>query len=70
MSIADNINDILIEAHKLGVKNAIDLAARTGVKLVSFENGKIKYIRPNYKYVRVPIKSVKKKKSAKLSRKK
>ena len=65
-----DINEILLKAHKLGVKNAIDLAARTGVRLVVCENGKIKQIKPNYKYVRVAVGPSRNKKSANLSRKK
>ena len=55
-----SINDILLEAHRRGVKRAIDLSIRTGVPLVVEKNGKIIEIKPKYKYVRVPIKSSKK----------
>lgn len=50
-----NIHKILLEAHRKGVEQAIDLSIRTGVPLVVEENGKIKKIKPKYKYVRVPI---------------
>ena len=50
-----DIHEILLEAHRKGVEQAIDLSIRTGVPLVVEENGKIKEIKPKYKYVRVPI---------------
>ena len=52
-----DIEELLLEAYRKGVEQAIDLSARTGVPLVIEENGKIKRIKPNYKYVRVPIQS-------------
>lgn len=52
-----NIFDILIEAHRKGVEQAIDLSIRTGVPLVVEKDGKIMEIKPQYKYVRVPIDS-------------
>ena len=50
-----DIHDILLDAHRRGVEQAIDLSIRTGVPLVIEENGKIKEVKPKYKYVRVPI---------------
>jgi hypothetical protein len=50
-----DIHKIILEAHRKGVKQAIDLSIRTGVPLVVQENGKIKEIKPKYKYIRVPI---------------
>lgn len=52
-----DIEKLLLEAYRKGVEQAIDLSARTGVPLVVEEHGKIKKIKPNYKYVRVPIQS-------------
>lgn len=52
-----DIEELLLEAYRKGVEQAIDLSARTGIPLVIEENGKIKRIKPNYKYVRVPIQS-------------
>ena len=52
-----DIEEILLEAHRKGVEQAIDLSARTGVPLVVEKNGKIKKLMPKYKYVRVPIHS-------------
>lgn len=51
-----DIEELLLEAYRKGVEQAIDLSARTGVPLVIEENGKIKRVKPKYKYVRVPIK--------------
>lgn len=50
-----DIEEVLLEAYRRGVEQAIDLSARTGVPLVIEENGKIKRIKPSYKYVRVPV---------------
>jgi hypothetical protein len=69
-SNAPNINQILLDAHKLGVKNAIEASARSGVALVICENGKIKKIKPKYKYVRVEVPNSKRKKLTGHSRKK
>jgi len=52
--------EICLKAHRRGVKNAIDLAARTGGPLVVCEDGKIKQIKAPYKYVRVPLRKKKK----------
>jgi len=52
-----DIEELLLESHRKGVEQAIDLSARTGVPLVIEVNGKIKRIKPKYKYVRVPIQS-------------
>lgn len=49
----------ILKAHREGVKEAIDLSIRTGVPLVVWEDGKIKKIKPKYKYVLVPIKQKK-----------
>lgn len=50
-----DINEILLEAHRKGVEQAIDLSIRTGVPLVIEKDGKIIEIKPKFKYVRVPI---------------
>ena len=50
-----DIQKILLEAHRQGIEEAIDLSIRTGVPLVVEENGKIRKIKPKYKYVRVLI---------------
>lgn len=59
-----DIHEILLEAHRKGVEQAIDLSIRTGIPLVVEENGKIKEIKPKYKYVRVLIQPDKVKKSS------
>jgi hypothetical protein len=67
-----DINQMLLKAHKLGVKNAIETSARTRTSLVVCENGKVKSVKPKFKYVRMPIKSATKKQEPKshVSRKK
>ncbi len=50
-----DIHQILLEAHRKGVEQAIDLSIRTGTALVIEENGKIKEIKPKYKYIKVPV---------------
>lgn len=50
-----DIHEMLLEAHRKGVEQAIDLSIRTGVPLVIEKEGKILEIKPKYKYVRVPI---------------
>jgi len=52
-----DINQMLLKAHKLGIKQAIDTSARTNTSLIVYENGKIKSIKPKFKYVRVPVKA-------------
>jgi len=51
----NHIHEALLKAYHRGVEQAIDLSIRTGVPLVVEEKGKIKEIKPKYKYVRVPI---------------
>ena len=59
-----DINELFLKAHELGIKMAIDLAVRTNTRLVVYEDGKLKKIKPPYKYVRVPTKTPKSKKSS------
>lgn len=49
------MEQLLLEAHRKGMEQAIDLSIRTGVPLVVQEEGEIKEIKPKYKYVKVPI---------------
>lgn len=58
-----DINQIFLKAHKRAVKNAIEIAARTGTSLVSWENGKVKMIKPKVKYICVPINTPTKRKN-------
>lgn len=55
----DEFEKFILDAHKRGQKKAIDDSIRTGVPLVVWKKGKIAYIKPKYKYVRVPIKKKK-----------
>jgi len=52
-----DVLELLLEAHRKGVEQAIDLSIRTGVPLIVQEEGVIKEIQPKYKYVRVPIRA-------------
>jgi len=56
-----DINQMLLKAHKLGVKKAIETSARTKTSLIVCKNGKIKSVKPKFKYVRVPVETSKKK---------
>ena len=56
-----NINDILLESHRKGQEAAKEASIRTGVPLVVMRNGKIRYEKPKFKYVLVPIDSPKRK---------
>lgn len=51
----NDVNKIILEAHKRSQERAIDASIRTGVPLVVSKNGKIVKIKPKYKYVLVPI---------------
>lgn len=53
-----NINEILLEGHRRGLKRAIEDSIRTGVPLVVIKRGKIIHLKPKYKYVKVPIKAL------------
>lgn len=71
----DNLDDkdimqIMINAQRKAYQAALETAIRTGTSLVVTRNGKLVEIKPKYKYVLVPIKSSKKKKVVKSSRKK
>lgn len=48
---------MLLEAHSRGVEMAIDQSIRTGLPLVIEKNGKILKVKPQFKYIKVPIKS-------------
>ena len=52
-----DIKQMLLKAHRLGIKQAIDTSARTNTALIVYEDGKIKAIKPSFKYVRVPVKA-------------
>ncbi len=65
-----DINELVMKTHKGGVKQAIELAARTNTSLVIYENGRLKSVKPNFKYVRAPIKPVVKRSKAPSSKRK
>ncbi len=56
----NDINQILLKARNRSVKQAIDVAARTGTSLVVSRNGRIVQIKPPYKYIRVSTEKNKK----------
>ena len=60
-SKAPDINRMLLEAHKIGVKRAVEMSARSKIPLVVYENGRIKLLKPKFKYIRVPVETSKKK---------
>ena len=65
-----DINQMLLKAHKLGVKQAIEKSAWTKTSLIIYENGKVKAVRPKFKYVRVSIETSKKKPAPRTPRRK
>ena len=64
------IMQVMINSQKKAYQAALETAIRTGTSLVVMRKGKLVEFKPKYKYVLVPIKSSKKKKAAKSSRKK
>ncbi len=50
-----DINKMLLRAHRLGIRKAIETAARTNTALVVSRKGSIKMVKPKYRYVRVPV---------------
>lgn len=66
----DEINEMIIKAHKRSFKRAFEVAVRTGTALVFARDGKIVEIKPPFRYELVPIKPSKKKKAASRRRKK
>jgi hypothetical protein len=63
------IMQVMINSQKKAYQAALETAIRTGTSLVVMRKGKLVEFKPKYKYVLVPIKSSKKKKTAKSSRK-
>jgi hypothetical protein len=66
----DDINDMILKAHKRSFKRAFEVAVRTGTALVFARGNKIVKVKPPYRYELVPIKPASKKKSRLLPRKK
>ncbi len=61
----DEINEMIIKAHKKSFERAFEVAVRTGTALIFSRDGKIVEIKPPFRYELVPIKSVVKKKPKK-----
>ncbi len=59
------IMQIMINSQKKAYRAAVETAIRSGTSLVVMRKGKLVEIKPKYKYVLVPIKSAKKKKTTK-----
>ena len=66
----DDVNEMILQAHKRSFQRAFEIAVRTGTALVFARNGKIVEIKPPYRYELVPIKPTSKKKPKPLRRKK
>lgn len=66
----DDINEVILKAHKRSFRRAFETAVRTGTALVFAREGKIVEVKPPYRYELVPIKSSNKKKSKVHGRKK
>jgi hypothetical protein len=64
------IMQVMINSQKKAYQAVLETAIRSGTSLVVMRKGKLVEFKPKYKYVLVPIKSSKKKKAAKSSRKK
>lgn len=67
--MVDDIENILLKAHKRSFQRAFETAVRTGTALVFARDGKVVKIKPPYRYELVPIKPTKKKKTVKPKKK-
>ncbi len=56
-----DVTDILLKGARRSVRRAIDIASRTNTSLIVEKDGKIVAVKPKYKYIRVPVKTAKKK---------
>ena len=56
-----DVTDIILEGHKQGIKNAIEIACRKNTSLIVQKGDKLVEVKPKYKYIRVRIKKIKKK---------
>ncbi len=54
--MSETVIDLLLKGHRKGQKKAIDLSYRTGVPLVIEKKGKLVFLKPKFKYVKVPVK--------------
>lgn len=66
----DEVNEMILKAHKRSFKRAFETAVRTGTALVFTRKGKIVEVKPPFKYELVPIKPRGKKKGDSPRRKK
>jgi hypothetical protein len=64
----DEFMQIMLQSGRKGYEAAVETAIRTGTSLVVCRKGKIVEVKPPYKYVLVPIKSKKKKRSKSLKK--
>jgi hypothetical protein len=60
----NEIMQVMIKSQKKAYQAALETAVRSGTSLVVMRKGKLVEFKPKYKYVLVPIKSSKKKKSS------
>ena len=60
----NEIMQVMIKSQKKAYQAALETAVRSGTSLVVKRKGKLVEFKPKYKYVLVPIKSSKKKKSS------
>ncbi len=60
-----DINQMLLRAHKLGVKKAIETSTRTKTSLVVYKNNKVQSVKPKFKYIRVPVEATAKNRTIK-----
>lgn len=58
----DDINEMILKAHRRSYKRAFETAVRTGTALVIAREGKIVEVKPPFRYEMVPIKPAAKKK--------
>ena len=68
--MSDDLIDIILEANQKGYERAFGTAVRTGTALIFSRKGKTVEVKPPWRYVLVPIKSVKKKRSSSRRKKK
>ena len=50
-----SFKNFFLTAHKKGVESAIEDSIRSGIPLVIEKEGKIIHVKPQYKYIKVPI---------------
>ena len=68
--MVEDINTVILRAHKRSFQRAFEIAVRTGTALVFNRKGKVVEVKPPFRYELVPIKTKRKKKSLHSRRKK